>query len=145
MRIVEREFKMKTRHCRGVTLVEVLVATLIFSLALTALLGSMIAINDLLDLNRDRSQATLDLRSMMERIRATPFSDITTHFPNGTLDGSITWPYTGIIGTATLRAEHITVTFANLNVDPLEIKTTLTWLDKKGRSRNASMATFRTK
>jgi Tfp pilus assembly protein PilV len=136
---------MKIRSHRGATLVEVLVATIIFSLALTALLGSMVAINDLLDLNRERSQATLDLKSMLERVRATPFSNIITRFPNGTVDGPGLWPYSSIVGNYTLRAQHITVTFANPNTDPLEIKTTLTWLDKQGRNRNASMATFRTR
>jgi Tfp pilus assembly protein PilV len=129
----------------GTTLIEILIATLVFVVALGALSQSLVAIMGAIDLSRDRGQATTDLRSMLERIRATPFDYLTTRFPNGTANGPVLYPYTNITGTYALRQENITVIYADPLVDPLEINVALTWQDKRGRTRTASMATFRTR
>ncbi len=130
---------------RGMTLVEVLVATLILALAVGGLVQGLIAIMETIDLARDQSQATTDLRSMLERIRATPFDFLTTQFPDSIVNGPVSSPYTGIVGTYMLRQENITVTYANATTDPLEINVALAWQDKRSRPRAASMATFRTR
>ena len=130
---------------RGMTLLEVLIAALIFSVALGVLLSSIGAIVDLLDIAQDSSQATSDMRNMMERIRATPFDSITTKFTNGVVDGPGSNPYTTIAGGYNLNNEHLTVSYANPNTDPLEIKVSAAWKDKKGRAFNASLSTFRTR
>ena len=130
---------------KGMTLIEVLIAALIFSVALGVLLSSIGAIVDLLDIAQDSSQATSDLKNMMERIRATPFDAITTKFTNGATDGPVSNLYTTIVGGYNLRNEHFTVSYANPNTDPLEILVTATWQDKKGRSFNTTMSTFRTR
>jgi prepilin-type N-terminal cleavage/methylation domain-containing protein len=136
---------MKMCKKRGMTLIEVLIAALIFSVALGVLLSSIGAIVDLLDIAQDSTQATGDLKSMMERIRATPFDAITTRFTNGTIDGPVTNPYTAIVGGYNLRDEHLTVSYVNPNIDPLEILIMATWQDKKGRAFNTTMSTFRTR
>jgi type II secretory pathway pseudopilin PulG len=127
------------------TLIEVLVATLIFSVALGAFLSSLSAIMEVIDLARDKSQAVADLRSVLEHARATPFDLLTNRFPNGTIDGPVANNYTAIVGAYRLTNEHITVTYANPNTDPLELRTTLTWQDKRGRNRTAGISTFRTR
>ncbi len=71
---------MKTKN-RGSTLIELLIATLIFSVALGALLSSLVAIVNVIDLSRERTIATADLRNMLERIRSAPFSSLLTIFP----------------------------------------------------------------
>ncbi|OIO36489.1 MAG: hypothetical protein AUJ74_02010 [Candidatus Omnitrophica bacterium CG1_02_44_16] len=136
---------MKTYKKNGMTLVEVLIATLIFSVALGVLLSSLGAIIDLLDIAQDRSQATSDLKNMMEKIRATPFDAITTRFTNGTTDGPVTNPYTAIVGGYNLKNEHMIVSYANPNTDPLEILVLANWQDKKGRAFNTTISTFRTR
>ncbi len=136
---------MKINTKRAMTLIEVLIAALIFSLVLGTILGSLEAIVDFLDYTRDSSQSTADLKNMMERLRATPFDSLTTKFTNGVTDGPGSNLYTTIVGGYTLRNEHITVSYVNPNVDPLEIKVTNAWQDKKGHSYNASTVTFRTR
>jgi len=136
---------MKIYKKSGMTLVEVLIATLIFSIALGVLLSSIGALVDLLDLAQDSSQATGDLKIMMERLRATPFDAITTRFTNGVTDGPVTNPYITIVGGYNLRNEHLIVSYANPNTDPLEILVMATWQDKKGRAFNTTMSTFRTR
>lgn len=136
---------MKICKKRGMTLIEVLIAALIFSVALGVLLSGLGAIIDLLDIAQDSTQMTCDLKNMMERIRATPFDAITTKFTNGTTDGPVTNPYTAIVGGYNLRNEHLTVSYANPNTDPLEILIMATWQDKKGRAFNTTMSTFRTR
>ena len=136
---------MKLRTKKGMTLIEVLIAALIFSVALAALLQSIIAIVDIIDFSKDQSIAVSDLKNILERLRATPFDYITNDFPNGVVDGDVGDPYTDIVGPYELSDEHITVSYANPNADPLEIEATLSWLDKKGRSHNLSLSTFRTR
>ena len=136
---------MIKRTDKGITFIEILVATLVFTLALASVLGSMVSIADLIDLARDTTIATTDLKNMMERMRATPFALIIPNFPNGMTDGPGPNRYPPLVGGYQLTSEHITVTYANPNAQPLEIKITLTWLDKKGHSRNASMSTFKTR
>lgn len=127
------------------TLVEILVATLIFCIALTGVLGSMVAISDLIDLAKDTTTATVHSKNMLERILMTSFAAMLTRFPDGTVDGPITNRYTTIVGGYNLTNEAITVRYANVSTDPLEINVFLSWSDKKGRGRNMSMSTFKTR
>lgn len=136
---------MRKRSQQGMTLVEILIAALIFCIALTGVLGSMTAISDLIDLSKDTTTATFHVKNMMERILTTPFSAMLTRFPNGTLDGPATNLYSSLVGGYNLTSEHIRTNYANISTDPLEINVLLTWNDKKGRARNISMATFKTR
>jgi len=126
-------------------LVEVLVALLVFSVALGGILSCLVNIMETIDLAHDQSQATSDLRSMLERVRATPFDDILTRFPHGTVNGPALYPYTDILGNYALDQESVVVTYANATTDPLEIHVGLSWQDKRRRTRTASMATYRTR
>lgn len=136
---------MKMMSTKGMTLIEVLIAVLVFSVALGALLNSLVAIVDLVDLSKDKTVANGDLKNMLERIKATPFDSIPTRFTDGLADGPAANLYTNIVGGYTLRNEHITVTYPNPNSDPLEILIRLNWQDKKGRNFNTTVSTFRTR
>jgi Tfp pilus assembly protein PilV len=134
---------MKVRNDNGLSLVEILIATLVFSIALAAVVSSIAAIVDVIDDAKDTTVATADLRNMLEKMRATPFDSLVALFPHGAADGPMPNPYTTIVGGYTLANEHITVTYANPDVEPLEIHTLLTWQSKKGRAHNSSIATFK--
>lgn len=136
---------MKRRREKGTTLVEVLVATLVFVVALAALLSSMTAVLYLIDNAKEQVMAAADLQSMMEKMRAASYSEMNQNFPNGVVDGSNARRYWTMLGGYTLRNEHITVTYAIPNSDPLEIRTSITWLDKRGRAMSASLSTFKTR
>lgn len=136
---------MKKHNVQGMTLVEILIAVLVFSVALGALLSCLATIVDLIDISRDQTTANTDLKNMLEQIRATPFDSLTAKFTNGFTDGPASNNYTNLVGGYTLRNEHITVSYANPNTDPLEIKVLAAWQNKKGRAFNTSISTFRTR
>jgi Tfp pilus assembly protein PilV len=130
---------------KGTTLIEILVATLVFVVALGALLSSITALLYLVDLSKEQTIAVGDSRNMMEKIRATAFADMQTQFPNAVIDGPSARSYSTVLGGYALSSEHITVTYANINSDPLEIKVSVSWQDKRRRGRNVSSSTFKTR
>lgn len=120
-------------------------ATIIFTIALGALLSSLIAIVFLVDITKEQTVAVNDLINVMERIRATPFENLLALFPDGVTDGPAANPYDDILGNYTLKGEHVVARYVNAAADPLEIKLTLSWLDKFDRPYNISIATFKTR
>jgi hypothetical protein len=136
---------MNIRAKAGVSLIEILVAVLIFTLAMGGLLSCIFSTMYLSEISRNSTIITADLRNIMEQIRSTPFDHITTDFPHNVQDGPGAKPYQNLVGVYRLVNEHITVTFTNPNSDPLEIKATATWQDKRGRNYSASMYTFKTR
>jgi len=126
---------MQILNNKSMSLVEILVAMFVFTIALGALLNCILSIIYLLDVSKETTIAVSDSRTMMERIRATPFSNIPANFPDSVADGVGGNSYQNILGSYTLKNEHITVTYANVNADPLEIKIEVTWRDKRGRNR----------
>lgn len=136
---------MKRINKKGTTLVEILIAALVFSLALGSLLSSLTSIVDIVDIAKDKTQAVTDIRNMMEHIRSTPFDTLTARFPNATVNGPGSNPYSAIVGGSfVLRSENITVTYINVT-DPLELTVRLAWLSKKGNRLNMSSSTQRTR
>jgi prepilin-type N-terminal cleavage/methylation domain-containing protein len=134
---------MRKIRNKGMTLVEVLIAAMVLSMAAGAILSSMNAVLEIIDAARDRTQATSDLRTMLERVKATPFDNLIARFPNGTVDNSGNDTYSGIVGSYVLTNQHIVVTYPDPNAEPLEVSVVLSWQDKRGRSKNASMHTYR--
>jgi Tfp pilus assembly protein PilV len=136
---------MSFAHKKGTTLVEVMVATLIFVVALGALLSSITELLCLVDLSKEQTIAVTDLRNMMEKIRATAFSDMQAQFPDAVADDSSTGRYLAILGDYRLSNEQVTITYANVSSDPLEIRARVSWFDKRRRARNVSISTFKTR
>lgn len=130
---------------RGLSLLEILFATLIFVLALAALMNGIIAALYLINLSQDQTLANTDLTNMMEWIKTTPFNDMMRLFPDSLADGPATNSYPFYLGGYSLNNEHITVTYADLDSDPLEIKVNLSWQDSRGRNYNISAYTFKTR
>jgi prepilin-type N-terminal cleavage/methylation domain-containing protein len=136
---------MSARGNKGMTLIEILIAALVFTLAFGALLSSLTATVQLIDLAKARSIAVSDLRDMMEKIRATPFADMLSLFPDSLVDGPAYNSYQSIVGGYDLNSEQITVTYADAGSDPLEIRVDLSWQDARGRTYNISLSTFKTR
>jgi len=130
---------------KGMTLAEIVVIGLIFVIVIGPLLTSISSLLYLMDMAKCQSTAVVDLNSIMERIKATPFNNMMISFPDAVVDGPVSNSYPAIIGGYILQNEHITVTYADINADPLEIHTTATWDDKNGRPYTTSMSTFKTR
>jgi len=112
----------KTLSAKGMSLIEVLIATLLFSLALGALLGSISAMVDLIDLAKDKTQAVTDLKNILEKMKVTPYDHLTTNFPNGLTDGPGTNPYSSIVGGFGLKT--------NTSRSPTPTPTPIRWKSK---------------
>ena len=135
---------MKICNNKGMTLIEILIATLIFTVAVGALLSSLTSVLYLIDLAKGQTVASSDLRNMMEEIRVTPFVNILSEFPDSVVDGPNN-SYQSIVGGYNLDNEHITATYTDVNSDPLEIRVNLSWQDRRGRNHNTSLSTFKTR
>ncbi len=140
-----KDEKMKIHCTKGMTLVEILVAAFVFTLAAGLLLSGIASLLYLIDISKEQTVAFSDLRSMIERIKAMPFDAIVFSFPNTVVDGPGGQSYQAIVGGYTLNNEHITVSYPNENADPLEIRATLTWQDKRAHPHNESVSTFKTR
>ena len=136
---------MMDNRVKAVTLVEILVATLVFLIVCGSLLNSIVTILYIIDIARDETSAVSDLRSLMEKINSTPFVSVTTLFPNGVIDGPTGNNYSNLVGGYKLKNEHITVNYADVNADPLEINVRLEWEDKRRHPHSIEMSTFKTK
>ena len=136
---------MRAYNYRGMTLVEILVAAFIFTLAIGTLLYSLISVLYFIEMARAETIATYDLKNMMELIRTTAFANTVSMFPDSVVNGPINNNYSTAIGGYTLNNEQIVVTYANINADPLEIRVDLTWQDGRGKNHNMWVSTFKTR
>jgi hypothetical protein len=130
---------------KGMTLVELLVVSFVFIAVIGPLLASIVSLLYLLDITKCQSIAIVDLCSIMEKIKSTPFNNMQTSFPDGVVNGPGGNSYPALIGSYTLQNEQIAVTYPDINADPLEIQATAMWQDKNGRPYSTSISTFKTR
>lgn len=126
---------------RGFTLVEVMMAMVIFTGSLAALIAIYGSTGRLSESSRNLSQAINDARIVMEAIRNTA--------QNGGLTGAA--GVTGVyaqgnnlatpLGLASLQNETITVTYGNVATDPLPLTLQVSWQEAGGRTRTVSLDT----
>ena len=125
----------------GMTLVELLIAIAVFVVAGVWLLSAYHSALHLTEVAQQTTVAIDDLRDMMERIKATPFSQLAANFPNGVANGAA--GYAVAIGTYTLPNQQVTVTHApSVTADPRELIVQVTWTNR-GRVHQRSTSTVR--
>ncbi|MEW6075548.1 MAG: hypothetical protein AB1530_04485 [Candidatus Omnitrophota bacterium] len=135
----------KKRITSGITLVELLVAVAIGVIATIAILQGYVGNIFLSEIAKGNTVALDDAVDMLERIKCTPFNELTTKFPNGTINGPAANPYANITGNYTLKGEQIVVTYTNTTGDPLEIMVTVNWQDQVGRQYGNRLTTKKTR
>ncbi|MBI2104360.1 MAG: hypothetical protein HYT90_02090 [Candidatus Omnitrophica bacterium] len=132
------------RSRAGMTLVELLCGIGVLVIAGMWLLGSYHSALHLTEVSQQTTVAINDLRDMMERIKATPFTQLQASFPHGVANGpGGARAYPSVVGGYTLPAEQITVTHSpNATADPRELTVQLTWTNR-GRVYQRRVETVR--
>ena len=126
-------------------LAELLITLAVFAMVGGSLLALIMTSVYGIDLARGQTMALLDIQNIMEKIRAAPFQDILIFFPDAVIDGPVARRYQSLIGGYALRNERITVTYPNVNTDPLEIRVRVTWVGSEGANKAATLSTFKTR
>lgn len=130
----------------GLTLVEILFAALIITVAAVAIIQSYLSNIYLSEVNKEETIAQMQLTNMMEAIKCTmPFSDIIVNFPNGVAGGTTGNNYANLVGGYVLKNEQIKVSYVNPSSDPLEITASVSWQDRRGINRTKYLVTKRTR
>ena len=136
-------------HARsGFTFVELLLVIFVLITASSGIIGSYLSTHYLSQYARETMMVNDDLRDMMERINATPFSAILTNFPSGTANVGgyqtiVSGQTGGVANPFALQGESITVTYPSQSATRLEVLVTVTWTSR-GSQRTASLAGLRT-
>lgn len=129
------------RSRAGMTLVELLIAIAVLVVAGVWLLSAYQSALHLTEVAQQTTVALNDLGDMMERIKATPFTQLAANFPNGVANGAA--GYAVAIGNYTLPNEQITVTHSPSTVaDPRELIVQVTWTNR-GRVYQRRTSTVR--
>lgn len=131
----------------GLTLVELLLAIVVMVVAGTWLLSAYHSSIHLNEVARQAAVALGDLNDIMERVKATPFTQLAAEFPDGAVNGIVGGGpdrYGAVVGGYTLRNEQITVTHQpSPTADPREVVVRVTWTHRN-RTYQRRLSTMRT-
>ena len=123
------------RKSRGLTLMEVLITMSVFATAILALLGIYGNLASMRETGRNLNQAMSDARKVLETIRQNSGSGLAS--VTGTNWG--TWAQQNNL--TSLSAETVTVSYANVNADPLNVTVSVAWTER-GRARSTTLQSF---
>lgn len=136
---------MHPKCARGFTMIELMFTVFILTVGFSALMEGFASLLYLIDISREETSASADLRNMLERIRGTPFDQMNARFPDGSVNGPVSARYWTLIGIYSLKNQNITVSYTNPASDPLEVQVVAQWQDTRGKSRNMTYCTFKTR
>lgn len=129
----------------GFSLIEVLLATAVLTIALLSTFSSQISSSSLIQGSRAAATALGDLRSAMEEVLLLTPLELTT--PGGPYEEGV--PIQGF-NDLHLQDERIVATYPNYKAgdpipDILEVVLTATWRDPNGRERELRIASAKTR
>lgn len=126
---------------RGFSLLEITMAMAIFMIVLGATAQSLITFYESMDLQRQRITAIRNCDSVLADMRALRNAN-PGNFPNALV---AQWPNQTVVPNAgTLPNETITITYASVNANPLEVTATSRWFDMRRRPATARVSTLLT-
>lgn len=133
-----------TNRRSGFTLIEVMMATVVFAGSMAGFFGFYVTTARLTESSRNLTQALNDARVLMEAIRDTAQTGGLTGAAGVTglyVQGANLAP---AFGLASLQNEAIRVTYVDPAVDPLQVSLQVSW-DERGAARSASFDTLVTR
>ena len=136
----------RTRAGCGFVLLELLFTIMIIVIAAIWLFAAYHSALHLAQIAQQTSLAYDDLKDMMERIKATPFTQLTANFPDGAVNGVVGGGpdrYGAVVGSYGLSSEQIVVRHQpSTTADPKELIVQISWTNQ-GRTYQKSVSTLR--
>lgn len=132
---------MKNKSVAGVTLSELMIATLILAFVLIGILSLFINCMLLNESNRNLTIAASHAQYILEEIRSTNFDQIETKINNSDWDLNETEIKTAPYNLTALDSEAIDTNVIQTG-DPLGISVTVNWSDRGQRQRSTELQTF---
>ncbi|MGB2661922.1 MAG: prepilin-type N-terminal cleavage/methylation domain-containing protein [Candidatus Omnitrophota bacterium] len=125
---------------RGFTIIELMITSAVLFVAVMGIWGAFFTSLNQIVLAREESIATDDMKDVMEKMRSTPFSYLTTVFPDGqAIDADL-------IGGYSLDSEVIRINYPQgTGVEPMEIEVEVTWVRKGGNTRTHTYRILRSR
>ncbi|MEM7168353.1 MAG: type II secretion system protein [Planctomycetota bacterium] len=117
----------------GFSLIEVAVAVALLSILTVSTLLTLIPVSRQTRLNREMESASAAVRDLMERVHATPFSEIPSLYPDGT-----------VVALASLESGEVTIGYEDVTADPLIISFDLAWDSPQVGSMSRTFTTVKT-
>lgn len=125
----------------GLTLLELTIAVALFAIVLGAAAQALISYHSALTLQRQRNEALLHCRSVINEMRNVRQNN-PNDFPNAILTR---WPNGSVVTDFnTLPQEQVQVSYVDVNANPLEVIVTCTWRDLRNRPATVTLSTLLT-
>jgi len=121
---------------KGFTLSELMIAALILTVGLMAILGLYISLSSSIQKARQLTIATKDAGSILEQIQGLSLSGIKNYRGNSTYWNSL---IAKSLSNETISVANNNSSDTTWNNNPLELKVTVSWQDK-GQSRNINLS-----
>lgn len=119
-------------------MVEIVCGITLLGLVLIPLMSIFTDVVRQVEIAKETTIATNDLKDVMEKIRTTALSHITTDYPDGAYIDE------NLLGAYLLDNEKIKVDYPNgVDANPLEILVTVTWKSIIGDTRTQRLSTLR--
>ncbi|MCA8960807.1 MAG: hypothetical protein KDC38_09850 [Planctomycetes bacterium] len=128
-----RDAPVPSRPTAGISLVEIVVAVALLSVLTLSTLLTLIPVSRQTRLNREVEAATYAVSDVLERIHATPFSELLTLYPDGTVQA-----------VSTLENGQLAISYEDVTTDPLIMTLALTWQSPEVGSMSRTFRTVRT-
>ncbi|MDO8730253.1 MAG: prepilin-type N-terminal cleavage/methylation domain-containing protein [Candidatus Omnitrophota bacterium] len=135
-----------TNRRSGFTLIEVMMATVVFAGSMVAFAAFYSSIGRMSESSRDLTQAMNDAHVVLEAMRDTAQTNgltgangVTGRYPEGP-NLAVTLGLITVSGLRTLPNETITVDYVNAAADPLQVVLQVNW-DQRGYGRSRAITT----